>query len=215
MPEGFVMVASGLNVRAHTAEEFGKAVESLEDALSVFLAEEVDVILLAGITLATQLGFQAEAKIVSELEAKLGLPINSALRNNAAALQYLEAKNLVIATAYRDAINERLRPYFEEAGLDVVGMKGLNVATPVEQDKLPEYASYRAALELARAFPQADAVLIHGRWASVAYVEALERDIGRPVISSNAASLWWVLKTLGMKIPIEGYGSLLRGAAHV
>lgn len=215
LPQGFVMVASGLNVRAHTPEEFDKAVQSLESALSVFLAEEVDLILLGGITMGTQLGFQAEAEMLSTLQAKLGLSINSALRINAAALEHFEAKHVVIATAYRDAINERLKIYFQQAGFEVAGMKGLNVAAPVDQDKLPEYASYRAGLELAGEFPDADAVLIHGRWASVPYVEALERDIGRPVVSSNAASLWWVLKTLGMKIPIEGYGSLLRGEPTV
>ena len=204
------MVASGLNVRAHTTEEFTKAVDSLESSLSVFLAEEVDAILLAGITMATQLGFKAEAEIIAGLEKKVGLPINSAMRINALALDHLKAKKVVVATAYRDAINESLKPYFKDAGLDVIGMKGLNVATPVEQDKLPEYSSYRTALELVREFPQADAVLVHGRWASVAYIEELERDTGRPVVSSNAASLWWVLKTLGMKIPIEGYGTLLR-----
>lgn len=205
------MVASGLNVRAHTTEEFSKAVESLESALGVFLAEEVDVILLAGITIATQLGFKAEADILAGLEKKIGLPINSAMRINTLALDHLKAKKVVVATAYRDAINESLKPYFQDAGFDVVGMRGLNVATPVEQDKLPEYSSYRAALGLVREFPQADAVLVHGRWASVAYVEELERDTGRPVVSSNVASLWWVLNTLGMKIPIEGYGKLLEG----
>ena len=206
------MVASGLSVRAHTTEEFSKAVESLESSLSIFLAEEVDIILLAGITMATQLGFKAETDIIAGLNKKIGLPINSAMRINTMALEHLKAKKVVVATAYRDTINESLKPYLKDAGLDVVGMKGLNVATPVEQDKLPEYSSYRTALELVREFPQADAVLIHGRWASVAYVEELETDIGRPVVSSNVASLWWVLQTLGMKIPIEGYGTLLKGA---
>jgi len=41
-------------------------------------------------------------------------------------------------------------------------------------------------------------------------VQELEHDTGRPVVSSTAASLWWVMKTLGMKIPIKGYGQLLR-----
>jgi maleate cis-trans isomerase len=35
------------------------------------------------------------------------------------------------------------------------------------------------------------------------------------VVASNAASLWWALETLGMNIPIEGYGSLLRRASRV
>jgi len=41
-------------------------------------------------------------------------------------------------------------------------------------------------------------------------VEELESDSGRAVVSSTAASLWWVLQRLAMRIPIEGYGQLLR-----
>jgi maleate cis-trans isomerase len=41
-------------------------------------------------------------------------------------------------------------------------------------------------------------------------MEELERDSERAVVTSTAASLWWVLQELGMKISIEGYGRLLR-----
>jgi maleate cis-trans isomerase len=40
-------------------------------------------------------------------------------------------------------------------------------------------------------------------------VQQLEDDTERPVVSSTAASLWWVMKTLSMKIPTQGYGRLL------
>jgi len=42
-------------------------------------------------------------------------------------------------------------------------------------------------------------------------VQELEEDTGKPAVSSTAASLWWVLQTLGMKAPIAGFGKLLRG----
>jgi maleate cis-trans isomerase len=56
-----------------------------------------------------------------------------------------------------------------------------------------------------------DSLLIQGRWRSVAYVQELEDDTGKPVVSSTAASLWWVMDVLGMKPPIQGFGKLLRG----
>src|SRR3972149_5252558 len=81
---------------------------------------------------------------------------------------------------------------------------------PVDQFKLPDYASYKVAKGLFQKHPSVDAILIQGRWRSVAWVEELERDSERSVISSTAASLWWGLRTLRMQIPIEGYGRLLR-----
>ena len=51
LPKGFTIVASGLNVQAHTTEEFNTAIEALEKGLGIFTAEECDAILLGGITL--------------------------------------------------------------------------------------------------------------------------------------------------------------------
>jgi maleate cis-trans isomerase len=59
--------------------------------------------------------------------------------------------------------------------------------------------------------PDVDSLLIQGRWRSVVYVQELEDDTGRAVVSSTAASLWWVMNTLGMKPSIAGFGKLLAG----
>ena len=41
-------------------------------------------------------------------------------------------------------------------------------------------------------------------------LETLERDLGRPVITANQASLWHCLRMSGIRTPTEGYGALLR-----
>lgn len=209
LPPGFTLVATGLNVEAHTAEEFDRAIETLESALSVFVAEEVSALVLAGITVATRRGYKEETELASTLTQRLGIPTNSALGANVDALKHLGAQKIVVATAYREEINQKLKRYFEEAGFRVSGISGLNVARPVDQVKLPEDASYKAALGIFRQHPDADAILIPGRWRCVAHVERLERETGRPVVASTSASLWWAIKTLGLKIPIQGYGQLL------
>jgi maleate cis-trans isomerase len=210
LPKGFTIVASGLNVQAHTSEEFNKAIEALEKGLEIFTAEECDAILLGGITLATQQGYAAEQEVVTRLSERVGLPISTSMNASVEALKHLKTKNIVIATAYMERINQAVKRYYEDAGFQVLGIKGLEVTKPVEQVKLPDYASYRVARNLFQQNPTADAILIQGRWRSVACVAELEGDTGRPVVSSTAASLWWVLQKLAMNIPIEGYGRLLR-----
>jgi maleate isomerase len=210
LPKGFTVVASGLNVQAHTTEEFNKAIEALEAGLGIFSAEECDVILLAGITLGTQRGYQAEQEVVSQLSQRVGLPVSTAMNAGVEALRHLKAKTIVIATAYMEKINQSVKRYYEDAGFQVLGIAGLEVKKPVDQVKLPDYASYKVAKGLFQQHPAVDAILIQGRWRSVAWVEELERDSDRSVISSTAASLWWVLRTLRMQISIEGYGRLLR-----
>ncbi len=209
LPAGFTIVASGLNVQAHTAAEFNRAIDALEAGLSVFKAEECDAILLAGITLGTQRGYHAEQKIVGRLSERMALPITTVMNASAEALKSLNATNIVIATAYMEKINQSVKRYYEDAGFQVIGIEGLEVTRPVDQIKLPDYASYKLAKNLARQNPDVDAILIQGRWRALAWVQELERDTQQTVVSSTAASLWWLLKTLGMRIPIEGYGRLL------
>ena len=210
LPRGFTIVASGLNVQAHTTEEFNKAIDALENGLGIFTAEECDVVLLGGITLGTQRGYSAEREAVARLAQKVGLPVSTGMNASAEALKQMRAKTIVIATAYKESINEAVKRYYEAAGFQVQGIRGLEVARPVDQVKLPDYASYTVARNLYREHPKVDAILIQGRWRAVAWVEDLERDADRPVVASTAASLWWVLRELKMKIPIEGYGKLLR-----
>ncbi|TAJ84140.1 hypothetical protein [Reyranella sp.] len=74
-----------------------------------------------------------------------------------------------------------------------------------EQEVEPLYAQIKAACP-----STADGVLIAGTgFRCVAILEALEQDLGRPVISANQASLWRSLRSAGVHTRIAGYGSLL------
>jgi maleate cis-trans isomerase len=69
-----------------------------------------------------------------------------------------------------------------------LAIKGLDVSKPVDQVKLPDYASYKVAHELYRQHSTTDSLLIQGRWRSVAYVQELEDDTQKPAVSSTAES---------------------------
>lgn len=104
-----------------------------------------------------------------------------------------------------------MKKYYEDGGLEVLAIKGLEVSKPVDQVKLPDYASYKVARELYRQHSTTDSLLIQGRWRSVAYIQELEDDTQKPAVSSTAASLWWVMHVLGIAVPIPRFGKLLRG----
>ena len=75
-----------------------------------------------------------------------------------------------------------------------------------EQEVEPLYAQIRAACPAT-----ADGVLIAGTgFRCVAILDALERDLKRPVLSANQASLWHCLRTAGVHAQVAGYGSLFR-----
>ena len=125
LPKGFTIVASGLNVQAHTTEEFDKAINALERGLGIFNAEECDAILLGGITLGTQRGYRVEQEVVEKLSQSVGLPVSTGMNASVEALKHLKAKSIVIATAYMEKINEAVKRYYEDAGFQVSGITGL------------------------------------------------------------------------------------------
>ena len=211
LPKGFTIVSSGLNVQSHTEAEFNKAIDALGAGLGIFAAEECDAILMGGITLGTQRGYATEQEIIAKLSRQVGLPVCTAMSATVQAMKHLKIRSTVIATAYKETINQAVKKYYEDGGLDVLAIKGLEVSKPVDQVKLPDYASYKVARELYRHHPAADSLLIQGRWRSVAYVQELEDDTQKPVVSSTAASLWWVMQVLGIKAPVTGFGKLLQG----
>lgn len=56
----------------------------------------------------------------------------------------------------------------------------------------------------------ADGVLICGTgFRCVGIIEALEQDLGLPVVTANQASLWRCLRLAGVRAPVTGYGRLL------
>ncbi|MFT5176351.1 MAG: maleate isomerase, partial [Gammaproteobacteria bacterium] len=46
-------------------------------------------------------------------------------------------------------------------------------------------------------------------WRAMEAVDELEKRTGKPVVTSNQATIWAAFRAIGMDAPIEGYGSLL------
>lgn len=80
--------------------------------------------------------------------------------------------------------------------------RGMGFAQQVE----PLYTQIKAACP-----SDADAVLIAGTgFRCVAILDALERDLKRPVLSANQVSLWHCLRLSGVNADIPGYGALFK-----
>jgi maleate isomerase len=57
---------------------------------------------------------------------------------------------------------------------------------------------------------EAEAVFLTGTgMPTLPVLEALEQDLGKPVISSASAMMWHALRLAGVRQPIAGYGRLL------
>src|SRR6185503_16684972 len=133
------------------------------------------------------------------------------------ALRSFGARRISVATPYPEWNNVRLRAYLEAQGFEVLnleaeptaaksGNQGINDQDP---SVIVEFAS-RACR------PDADALLCScTAWRSVEAVDEIERRIGKPVVTSNQASIWMTLRRLGHTAPVSGFGGLLRSLTPV
>jgi len=113
---------------------------------------------------------------------------------------------VALASPYPASITELARRYWEETGLRIVSVRRLENADNIYDESLER------AADLARQAntPDAQAVLLSGTGLpTVGALAALERELGKPVISSNQASLWRALRMAGIAEPVTGFGRLL------
>ncbi|MFC1816832.1 hypothetical protein ACFL0M_13075 [Thermodesulfobacteriota bacterium] len=125
-------------------------------------------------------------------------------------LVFILTSHMAIATPYVQERNEALIKYLERSGFEVPAIKGLGITRNLDLTKVPFHASYQLAVEAFRESKGVEGIYIPcGRWPVVDNIDPLERDLGVPVVSNNLSKVWFGLKSLGIREPIRGYGTLL------
>jgi len=165
------------------------------------------VVLLAHTASSYALGYGNEQALVDRIASLAGAPALLAAQAVLAALRHLGVKRLALGTPYPESISRQGKAYWEAAGFEIAGYHRLENVTDIYAE------NEERAYELARRAdaPEADAVLLSGTGLpTVAVLETLERDLGKPVLSSNQASLWQALRMARVRESVAGYGRLLR-----
>jgi maleate isomerase len=186
--------------------------DSLPAATRSLAAVRPDVVVLAHTAVSYLTGFTSEPALLDRLAALAWAPAVTAARAIVAALQHLSVRRLALGTPYPASIAAAGRAYWEAAGFEVVAHRQLEgVANIYEETEARAYALGRAADVAA-----AEAVLISGTGLRTAgIIERLEADLGKPVVTSQAAMLWQALRIVGNDDPVRGFGRLLAGRKRV
>ncbi len=193
---------------AITVNTLKVAKNEIAKTTSLILPEiDLDVVVMA----CTSLSFVLGEEIVME-ELLKGAPkskVTTMVTGVIRALQTLKARRIVIATPYLDEINVVEAKYFQEHGFEVLNIRGLNITNDTDIVRV----SPKFIREFARSLdhPDADAIFVScGALRTIDIIDALEQEVGKPVVSSNQAMVWDTLRIAGIKDKIKGYGSLLQ-----
>jgi len=108
-----------------------------------------------------------------------------------------------------------LRAYLEASGFEVLNVEGEPRAAASGNQGINDRDPEEVVAFAARVCrPEADALLCScTAWRSVEAVAELERRTGKPVVTSNQASIWMAFRALGLTTPLKGFGRLLESLA--
>ncbi|MFM9887675.1 MAG: hypothetical protein ACKVQT_32020 [Burkholderiales bacterium] len=207
LPAGVALHTTRLKLRGSSDQELLAMAEGVEDAARLVADAEPSLVLFHCTAVSTY-SQELEQSIKARISKATGKPATATSEAIVTALRKLGAKRIVMLSPYNDVINAREAKYFEGAGFEILDCAGLNCRdAPAMMAVTPErWRSY--AIE--HHHDQADAYLLSCTTVRSSEVaEALERELGRPVVTSNTATVWHCLRTMGIEDRVPGYGRLL------
>jgi maleate cis-trans isomerase len=164
------------------------------------------VIVMAHTATSYTLGRSAEAALVERIERISGTRFITAFGSVLAAFEHLNVRRIAYATPYNEETTLQGKRHLEEHGIEVVNHGQLaNVRNIYEENDERAYAIARAVDR-----PDAEAIFLSGvGMPTLDALQALENDLGKPVISAASAMMWNALRVAGIRHPQPGYGRLL------
>lgn len=141
-------------------------------------------------------GLAHEAAIVEIIEQASGCPTFTTAQAITQAFDHFDIKKLVLISPYVKATNQHEVQYLKEAGYTVVHELGLGLQTHGYSAVTPEEWK-----NIVKENDRADADGYFLSCTNTRMIEAIpevEREMDKPVVSSNQATLWACLKRLGI-----------------
>jgi maleate isomerase len=181
---------------------------SVDEAVQLLAMAHPRVIALAHTATSYTLGREAEADLVHRQEAATDARFITAFGSVLAAFQHLGVRRVAYATPYSADLTEKGRAHLVLHGFEVVSVARLEgVRNIYAETAARAYAVGRQADR-----PEAETVFLSGTgMPTLAMLQALEDDLGKPVLSAASAMMWHALRVAGVRCSRPGYGRLFAG----
>ncbi|WP_372734689.1 hypothetical protein [Nocardioides sp.] len=154
-------------------------------------------------------GVEGNAAFEQRIKDRTGLPVTTGASACRAALQALGVRRISVFSPYQPNADREVHRFFTEAGFDVAAVTGLRCGTAMDIARVEEARVREVVAEIDG--PGVEAIVQVGTNLSfVGIADAMEAELGRPVVAINAATLWHALREHGIEDRVEGAGSLLR-----
>jgi maleate isomerase len=209
-PEGVTIHADRMRLPKVTVEGLTSMMEAqeIEDTTARVAKAPVHSIVFGGTSASFLLGRGYDEQVKARMASRApGVPVTTTSTAMLKALRTFRAKRVSFVGPYEDRITQRGRKFLEENGFEVLAATGMGLTTDKEIGAVALEDVY--AFARTSAHPTSDAVFLSCTgMRTVGAIEALERDLGVPVVSAIQVSFWDALRLAGVKESKPGFGRL-------
>lgn len=179
-------------------------------AQSLLLASaNVEAILFCLTAASFHKGLDYDADLKRRIEDHSGKPALTAARTIIEALNVLGVGRIAMAAPFVPEVTEGSRRFLADNGFDVVAAEGLayvdNFSIALIETETVRDLVRRVDSDAAEAI-----VIPGGNMPCLAIAEDMEAELGKPVVTTNQAGIWALLRHLGGFQCLTGFGQLLR-----
>lgn len=191
------------------AETLERMSSDVERCAKLLETTNVDVIAYSCTTGSLLKGQGFETEIERRIEDVAEVPAVATAASIKRAFDTLDMDSIAVATPYIEELNELEVDFLEDSGYEVHDIYGLGCQTDEEICAHHPEMAYQQARSMD--CEDADGVFISCTgYRTFEIIEQLENDLGKPVVSSNQATLWDALQTIGINYSDIDLGSLFR-----
>jgi maleate isomerase len=209
MPAGVVPHFTRIRMTNQHKAPLEELIPRITEAADLLADSKCDVIVLQCTGTSMSGGVHMEQRVIVAMKQATGRRALTTASALTAAFAALGARRLVFISETEQDDHDRKLAYLREAGYEIVADKAVGLEGTDAYCTMPPRLWYDTAMALRNSL--ADAYFIScANIASIDVIDDLERDLGKPVVTSNQAAIWCALRTVGIGEAIPGLGILLK-----
>ncbi|MFF5492098.1 decarboxylase [Streptomyces aquilus] len=152
-------------------------------------------------------GWEGAHEQVRALAMAAGMPASSTSFAFVHAAREIKAGRVAVGATYPDDVAAMFADFLRAGGLEVTGVEGAGIITAAEVGTWGEAEVFALARQADT--PDADALLLPDTALhTVAHIPALEKELGKPVLTANQVTVWEGLRLTDRRVNAPSMGAL-------
>jgi maleate cis-trans isomerase len=208
LPKDITLHVARMRLNNVDADSTLRIVQEIEAESQKLADVDVDVIIFPATAPSSRMGPGYDQELIKRISAASGKPATTASTALLEALRVLSVKRIALGAPWSASVNQTVAAFLQANGVKVLAQEALGLVRNLEIGLLDAQTAFDVGRQVNT--PDADAVMLAcGNWSTFGIIDRLERDLGKPVLTTNQVSLWHALRLIGTK-PLGGLGVLLR-----